>query len=94
VRLAYAPDHLVVEVSDDGRGASPVPGTAAPLRPAGGPSPLGGNGLRGMRERAEAVGGRLETGPGHSGGFVVRALLPYAANPEAVWLEPAPAEVK
>jgi hypothetical protein len=47
-----------------------------------------------MRERAEAVGGRLETGPGHSGGFVVRALLPYAANPEAVWLEPAPAEVK
>lgn len=36
----------------------------------------GGNGLRGMRERARLLGGSLTAGPGPHGGFVVLAALP------------------
>ena len=53
---------LHVEVRDDGAGAA--------CSPASGGS---GIGIRGMRERAESTGGRLEAGPGPQGGFVVRA---------------------
>jgi signal transduction histidine kinase len=36
-----------------------------------------GNGLRGMRERAAAVGGSVEAGPARErGGWTVRAFLP------------------
>jgi signal transduction histidine kinase len=86
VNLSYGPDTLVVEVTDDGRGAS-----------AAVPGPGDGNGLRGMRERAEAVGGTLHAGPSASGGFSVRAVLPYGPNaqPEVgVPRAAAPAEVK
>ncbi|SFP88684.1 Signal transduction histidine kinase [Amycolatopsis arida] len=48
-------------VRDDGMGASP---------------PRIGNGLRGMRERAEALGGGVEAGVTDEGGFQVRAVLP------------------
>jgi signal transduction histidine kinase len=69
VRLAYDPDGLDIEVSDDGRspaanGSSSRPGT--------------GNGIAGMRERAVALGGRLEAGPDPGGGFVVTTHLPFA----------------
>lgn len=37
-----------------------------------------GHGLQGMRERAEAVGGRLHAGPRADGGFRVHAHLPTA----------------
>jgi signal transduction histidine kinase len=36
-----------------------------------------GNGLRGLRERVGAVGGRLEAGPRDDGGWRVAAQLPY-----------------
>jgi hypothetical protein len=36
----------------------------------------GGNGIAGMRERAAALGGRLEAGPRPGGGFRVRSWLP------------------
>ena len=80
VHLDYGPAALVVEVSDDGRGPGPDSGQ-------------GGNGLLGMRERAEAVGGSLWTGPGHGGGFLVRAVLPYAPSdaPAIPARAPAPA---
>ena len=54
-------DEVAVDATDDGRGATAV-------RP--------GNGLTGMRERLEQLGGTLayETGPG--GGFTLRARLP------------------
>jgi signal transduction histidine kinase len=39
-----------------------------------------GNGLRGMRERAEALGGTLEAGPADRG-FRVRAVLPLRGEP-------------
>lgn len=56
---------LVIEVEDDG-GAGP-----ATLVRTG-----SGNGLRGMRERAAAVGGSLEAGPRAEGGWRVAASLP------------------
>ncbi|GLY86622.1 sensor histidine kinase [Actinoallomurus iriomotensis] len=61
VVVSYTDTELIIEVSDDGRGAA---GTD------------GGNGLPGMRRRVELLGGRLSTGPGAQGGFVVRAGLP------------------
>ncbi|MDQ0714958.1 signal transduction histidine kinase [Streptomyces luteogriseus] len=39
-----------------------------------------GSGIRGMRERAHALGGELTAGPGPDGGFTVRGRIPYA-NP-------------
>ncbi|MGA4995451.1 sensor histidine kinase [Nonomuraea bangladeshensis] len=63
VRVEYADAELVVQVDDDGNasaGEPPVPGT----------------GLRGMRERVSALGGRLRTEPRPEGGFTVQAALP------------------
>lgn len=65
VRVVRGPGRLVVEVSDDGPGASRLEE---------------GNGIRGMRERASSLGGTVVFGPGTSGrgerGFVLRAELP------------------
>lgn len=69
VRVAYGDRDLVVQVDDDG------PGTDA--RGASDSNPGGGHGIRGMRERAAAMGGELEAGPrGDGAGFRVRARLP------------------
>jgi signal transduction histidine kinase len=59
---------LVVEVADDGRGASAL---GAP----GG----GGYGLLGMRERVAAYDGDLQAGPRAGGGWRVRAVFPVGA---------------
>ncbi|WP_017623359.1 sensor histidine kinase [Nocardiopsis chromatogenes] len=67
VEVDYRPDELELRVRDDGRG------------PASGHRP--GNGLTGMRERAEALGGAFGAGPGADRGFAVWARLP--ASPEA-----------
>ncbi|MFZ4895897.1 sensor histidine kinase [Plantibacter sp. Mn2098] len=61
-------DHYRLTVTDDGHGA-----------PAG--LEERGNGLLGMTERAELLGGTLEAGAGASGGFVVVASLPVAEHP-------------
>jgi signal transduction histidine kinase len=61
IRLRYDPDALMIEVDDDGR--------AVPL-------PRRGNGVAGMTERARALGGTLDAGPGPGGGFRVLARLP------------------
>ncbi|KDN23284.1 sensor histidine kinase [Amycolatopsis rifamycinica] len=60
VRLGYGADELTVAVDDDGRGG------AAPA----------GNGIRGMAERARALGGELTAAPREGGGYRVRARLP------------------
>ncbi len=64
-----APDHLELHVentatrdlSEQAGAGDAVPGSPA----------AGGNGLRGMRERAELVGARLQTGPTADGGWSV-----------------------
>ncbi|MFI6322649.1 sensor histidine kinase [Nonomuraea sp. NPDC050556] len=60
VRLRWSDERLEVEVADKGRG---------------GPR-KDGFGLVGMGERAAAVGGTLDAGPGAAGGFVVKAAFP------------------
>jgi signal transduction histidine kinase len=67
VELLYAGDTLRVRIRDNGPGPP-----AGPLSD--------GHGLLGMRERAAAVGGRLDTGPASGGGFLVETVLP--AKPE------------
>lgn len=71
VRVELGAGAVEVTVTDDGRGA--VAGTA------GGPGGGTGHGLIGLRERAAAHGGTVETGPGPGGtGFRVRVRFPVA----------------
>ena len=64
VTIEQQPDALTVTVRDDGK-------ATANARP-----DEQGNGLLGMHERAEQVGGTLRAGPQSSGGWRVRATLP------------------
>jgi signal transduction histidine kinase len=64
VTVAYGPDGLRVEVTDDGNGG------------ANGGAPAAGHGIRGMRERAAAAGGTIEAGPMAPRGFRVAAWFP------------------
>jgi signal transduction histidine kinase len=66
VQVGRTPEGLVVEVDDDGRGASSLHNEAAPP----------GFGLAGMRERVTATGGDLLAGPRSGGGWRVRAVFP------------------
>jgi signal transduction histidine kinase len=63
VRIAFTPDWVEIEVSDDGAGE----------RVPRGPN---GNGLRGIAERVAMLDGVVAVGPGVDGGFRVWALLP------------------
>ncbi|KFF30890.1 two-component system sensor kinase [Bifidobacterium bombi DSM 19703] len=63
----WTTDALEIELTDDGRGA------ASALD-----AHKSGYGLIGMRERLEAIGGKLSSGPRVGGGFTVRAVIPYA----------------
>jgi signal transduction histidine kinase len=81
VELYYTPDALLLRVRDNGPGP-PRPTHPAEALPSSDPAG-GGHGLLGMRERAAAVGGELRAGAGPSGGFVVEARLPLAAEAAA-----------
>ncbi|MEV4756907.1 histidine kinase [Micromonospora sp. NPDC049559] len=85
VRLGYRPDGLALLIRDDGgtgtgragAGRAGVGGAGAgggTTRPE--PPPAAGNGLRGMVERAEGLGGWVRAGPATAGGFEVRGWLP------------------
>ena len=69
VSVRYGERDLTVQV--DNEGDNPPPPSAAGA----------GTGLVGMRERAGALGGRLEAGPRPGGGFRVRARFPLDALP-------------
>ena len=77
VRIRVGPDDgaLVIEVEDDGAERIRVPG------PSRGGASGGGRGIRGMTERAAALGGQLTAGREPGGGFVVRARLPLETGP-------------
>ncbi len=72
-----AVDHLELTVENAAPAVS-APSADAPAGP-GEPTPegpgAGGNGLRGMRERADLVGARLQTGTTPDGGWVVTLRL-------------------
>ena len=66
--LSYRPNWLTITVEDDG--------PSQPTRS----DPGSGHGLIGMRERAGAVGGRVQAGPRAEGGFTVTAELPLLSD--------------
>jgi signal transduction histidine kinase len=66
VRVRASADALDIDVTDDGR-ANCTGATA-------------GLGLRGMAERATALGGRLNVGPRQEGGWRVHAVLPLSGG--------------
>jgi signal transduction histidine kinase len=63
VSLRYSADELLVQVTDDGRGAAAANDGA-------------GLGLTGMRERVGIYGGSVQAGPRQLGGYQVTARLP------------------
>jgi two-component system sensor histidine kinase DesK len=63
IRLRNESAAVIMEVADDGRGGRIVPG----------------NGLNGMRERLDTVGGSLSLWPNPEGGTLLRASVPMAA---------------
>ena len=68
VRVRYDRQAVVLEVEDNGSGATN--------------GARDGHGLIGMRERATAVGGTLQVGTAPGGGYLVRATLPTGEAPE------------
>jgi signal transduction histidine kinase len=72
VHVHYEADDVTVQIDDDGTGASGRPSGALAGT---------GSGIRGMRERAAALGGSLEAGPRAGGGFRVSATLPADGQP-------------
>ncbi|TDC78379.1 sensor histidine kinase [Actinomadura sp. 7K507] len=70
VHIAYGEHEIVVRVEDDGQGVSLLD------------DHTGGSGIRGMRERAAALGGAFDAGPRPGGGFRVRARLPLTEEPD------------
>jgi signal transduction histidine kinase len=69
VSLAYAPDQLSIEVSDNGHGMA--------LGNGYGP----GHGLIGIRERVRLYDGEMTTSTPAGGGFLLRVSLPLARQP-------------
>jgi signal transduction histidine kinase len=61
IEISTTSDEVAVEISDNG---------------SGGASMDGGSGLRGLADRIEALGGRLDLNSPSAGGTVVRATLP------------------
>lgn len=65
IAIEYGPTVLAVHVDDDGRGMGLLDVDAAD-----------GNGIRGMRERAQALGGAIDVGRSTLGGTRISAALP------------------
>ncbi|QRP51316.1 sensor histidine kinase [Amycolatopsis sp. FDAARGOS 1241] len=79
-------DAVEVLVRDDGAGRARqleqvTVGAGGPPKRVPRLQVAGGNGLIGMRERANVYGGTLEVGPAPAGGWQVRAVLPVRLAP-------------
>jgi two-component system sensor histidine kinase DesK len=66
IRIAVADAEAMLEVTDDGQVGN-------------GNGAGDGTGLRGLAERAEAAGGRMDAGPRPDGGFELRLQVPLSA---------------
>jgi signal transduction histidine kinase len=75
VRLGSDGRGVVIEVLDDG------PGATAPPGPDADDAGARGHGIVGMRERARLLGGTLDASPRPGGGFSVVAHLPTGGEP-------------
>jgi signal transduction histidine kinase len=75
VRITYGEADVAVQVEDAGGIRTARPDRAAVLA-------TGGNGLAGMKERVNALYGRLIVGPRPEGGFRVHAWLPLDGVPQ------------
>lgn len=69
--LTYHPDEVVLDVRDDGRGFAPAQVRAAGTR---------GRGLAGIRDRADALGGRAEVESAPGEGTTVSVRFPVDAE--------------
>ncbi|CRK60618.1 two-component system sensor kinase [Alloactinosynnema sp. L-07] len=67
VNVARVGDRVELDITDRGSGKALA-------------NVVGGNGLIGMRERANVFGGTLQAGPEPGGGWRVRAVLPVSGN--------------
>ena len=79
IRLTYLPERTTVSIENTppASGGDPLAGAAAaPLSGFG-----GGNGLAGMRERIESVGGTMHAGPTERGWVVDLAVPTPAGSP-------------
>jgi signal transduction histidine kinase len=72
VTVAYRPESVALEVSDDGRGFDPAA--------------TGGYGLRGMRARVEQAGGSVTVTSSPGAGTLLEVALPTGpARPDATY---------
>jgi signal transduction histidine kinase len=67
VRVDVGDRAVVIEVADDGQTRAATVGA-------------GGHGLRGMQERAAALGGTCEAGPVNGAGWRVQARIPVSSK--------------
>jgi signal transduction histidine kinase len=84
VRIGEQDGELVIVVDDDGDSRPGDPSGAGTSGAAGhgaiGRTSGGGSGIRGMTERATALGGQLVAGPKPGGGFAVLARIPVGGR--------------
>jgi signal transduction histidine kinase len=66
VTIHYLPDHLQLDVRDDGQGTSASDGL--------------GHGLVGVRERVKIYGGEMSAGTSNGGGFLLSTRLPVSGE--------------
>jgi signal transduction histidine kinase len=67
LRLVWTPQRLLIQIDNDTNFKEIQRKSALSA----------GQGLMGMRERVHAVGGHLEAGPHHEGGYRLIATLPF-----------------
>ena len=79
IRMLHHKHEIQVEIIDDGTGAA----RTSIDQPTGVATDSRGNGLRGLAERVNALGGQLDASPGSDGGFRLLVSLPLTQRDAA-----------